>query len=53
MNIKEVGAARPSNWREKHNDFIKTVRNARVVTEAIKTGAPVPKFEASKVPSGK
>lgn len=40
-----------SNWREKHNQFIKNVRNARVVTEAIKTGAPVPKFEASAVPS--
>lgn len=40
-----------SNWREKHNEFIKTVRNARVVTEAIKTGAPIPKYEASAVPS--
>jgi len=40
-----------SNWREKHNEFIKTVRNARVVSEAIKTGAPLPKFEASAVPS--
>lgn len=40
-----------SNWREKHDQFIKNVRNARVVTEAIKTGAPVPKFEASAVPS--
>lgn len=40
-----------SNWREKHNEFIKNVRNARIVTEAIKIGAPVPKFEASAVPS--
>lgn len=40
-----------SNWREKHNEFIRNVRNARVVTEAIKTGGPVPKFEASAVPS--
>lgn len=40
-----------SNWREKHEQFVRTVRNARHVTEAIRTGAPLPKFEASAVPS--
>lgn len=47
----EQVTAPSSNWREKHNEFIKNVRQARVVTEAIKTGGPVPKFEASAVPS--
>jgi hypothetical protein len=41
-----------SNWREKHNEFIKSVRQARNVDQAIKTGAPLPKFEPSAVPSG-
>lgn len=40
-----------SNWREKHEQFIRNVRNARHVTEAIRTGAPVPKFEPNAVPS--
>ncbi|CAF0852775.1 unnamed protein product [Brachionus calyciflorus] len=40
-----------SNWREKHNDFIRSIRNAKGVTEAIRTGAPLPKFEPSAVPS--
>jgi len=42
-----------SNWREQHKEFLRTVRNARNVSEAIKTGAPLPKFEPSAVPSGK
>lgn len=40
-----------SNWREKHNDFIRSIRAAKGVTEAIRTGAPLPKFEPSAVPS--
>lgn len=40
-----------SNWREKHNEFIRSIRAAKGVTEAIRTGAPLPKFEPSAVPS--
>lgn len=49
MNIKDTPK---SNWREQHNQFLRTVRQARNVSEAIKTGAPIPKFEPSAVPSG-
>lgn len=42
---------KPNNWREQHKEFIRSIKNARVVTEAIKTGAPLPKFEPAAVPS--
>ncbi|RNA38617.1 zinc finger C2HC domain-containing 1A isoform X1 [Brachionus plicatilis] len=49
---KPVEAVRnTSNWREKHNEFIRSIRAARGVTEALRTGAPLPKNEPSAVPS--
>ncbi len=40
-----------SNWREKHELFQRAVREARMVTQAEKTGGPIPKFQPSGVPS--
>jgi len=50
---KETQKVEPpsSNWREKHNEFIKNIRQARNISEAIKTGAPIPKYEPNAVPS--
>ncbi|XP_072029074.1 zinc finger C2HC domain-containing protein 1A-like isoform X1 [Amphiura filiformis] len=31
-----------NNWRAKHEEFISNIKNARAVTVAIKTGAPLP-----------
>lgn len=39
-----------SHWREKHEDFIKTVKQARGVTVALKTGGPLPEHIPSANP---
>ncbi|XP_069792207.1 LOW QUALITY PROTEIN: zinc finger C2HC domain-containing protein 1A-like [Narcine bancroftii] len=31
-----------SNWRQKHQEFLDTIRNARVATHAMKKGLPLP-----------
>lgn len=49
--VKTENEPKQSNWREKHNDFIRSVRNARNITLAEKEGRPIPKFEPSAVPS--
>jgi hypothetical protein len=41
-NIKIKNVNQNSNWREKHEQFLKSVRQARNISEAIKTGAPIP-----------
>ncbi|KAM8731459.1 zinc finger C2HC domain-containing protein 1A isoform 1-T1 [Acanthopagrus schlegelii] len=33
---------KPSNWRKKHEDFIATIRAAKVVSQVIKDGGPLP-----------
>lgn len=33
---------KPSNWRKKHEDFIATIRAAKVVTQVMKDGGPLP-----------
>uniref|UniRef100_A0A3Q3WBZ6 Zinc finger C2HC domain-containing protein 1A n=1 Tax=Mola mola TaxID=94237 RepID=A0A3Q3WBZ6_MOLML len=33
---------KPSNWRQKHEDFIATIRAAKVVSQVIKDGGPLP-----------
>lgn len=33
---------KPSNWRKKHEDFIATIRAAKVLTQVIKEGGPLP-----------
>ncbi|XP_051266952.1 zinc finger C2HC domain-containing protein 1A isoform X1 [Dicentrarchus labrax] len=33
---------KPSNWRKKHEDFIATIRAAKVLTQVMKDGGPLP-----------
>ncbi|KAL6097997.1 zc2hc1a [Pungitius sinensis] len=33
---------KPSNWRQKHEDFIATIRAAKVVDKVLKEGGPLP-----------
>ncbi|KAM7390648.1 hypothetical protein PAMA_008707 [Pampus argenteus] len=33
---------KPSNWRKKHEDFIATIRAAKMVSQVIKEGGPLP-----------
>lgn len=40
-----------SNWREGHNALVRTIREARQITRAIETGAPLPKQTPSQIPS--
>jgi hypothetical protein len=40
-----------SNWRQKHNELLKAIKQAREVTVAMKTGAPLPVFQPSAIPS--
>ncbi|CAF2514653.1 unnamed protein product [Rotaria sp. Silwood2] len=40
-----------SNWREDHNELVRTIREARQVTRAVETGAPIPKQTPSQVPT--
>ncbi|CAF1126779.1 unnamed protein product [Rotaria sordida] len=42
---------RPSNWREGHNALVRTIREARQITQAMETGAPLPKQTPSQIPS--
>ena len=37
-----------NNWRAKHEEFQANIKNARAVTVAIKTGAPLPPPPAQK-----
>ncbi|CAF0746296.1 unnamed protein product [Didymodactylos carnosus] len=39
------------NWRERHQSLIKSIREARSVTQAIKSGGPLPKFRPTEIPS--
>ena len=40
-----------NNWREDHEALVRTIREARQITRAIETGAPLPKQTPSQVPS--
>ncbi|CAF4728085.1 unnamed protein product, partial [Rotaria socialis] len=42
--------AKPT-WREKHEQLIRSIREARSVTRAIHDGGPLPAFRPSEVPS--
>ncbi|CAF1280758.1 unnamed protein product [Adineta ricciae] len=42
---------RKPNWREKHQQLIQSIREARSVTRAMKQGGPLPAFRPSEVPS--
>lgn len=42
---------RKSNWREKHQQLIQSIRQARSVTQAMKQGGPLPTYRPSGVPS--
>ena len=44
---------RKGDWRQKHTELIKAIRQARDVTVAIKAGGPLPTFQPSAIPSGK
>lgn len=33
---------KPSTWRQKHEDFIATIRAAKAVSQVIKDGGPLP-----------
>ncbi|CAF1171158.1 unnamed protein product [Adineta steineri] len=43
--------AKTSNWREGHNALVRTIRQARQITQAIDDGVPLPKHVPSQVPS--
>ncbi|CAF1173920.1 unnamed protein product, partial [Adineta ricciae] len=40
-----------TNWREGHNELVRTIRQARQVTQAIENDAPLPKQIPSQAPS--
>ena len=40
-----------THWREKHEDFVNSVRAARKVDNALKTGSPLPPPPKASVPS--
>jgi hypothetical protein len=48
---KPKDSAPKNNWREKHNNFISSLRNARDINKAQKNGDPLPKFQYSAIPS--
>ncbi|CAF3136348.1 unnamed protein product [Rotaria socialis] len=48
---QEIQKKRPSNWREGHNALVRTIREARQITQAMETGAPLPKQTPSQIPS--
>ncbi|CAF0801162.1 unnamed protein product [Didymodactylos carnosus] len=50
--IKPQEKEKKGNWRELHHQLVRTIREARNVTHAIETGAPMPKTTPSSVPSG-
>ncbi|RDD44770.1 Zinc finger C2HC domain-containing protein 1A [Trichoplax sp. H2] len=37
------------NWKQKHEDFLSTIRSARKVTQAVKEGKPLPPPPPSKI----
>lgn len=43
---------RTTNWREDHDALVRTIREARQITKAIETGAPIPKQTPSQIPAG-
>lgn len=48
---QETTKQKPHDWRENHESLVRTIRQARQVTRAIETGAPLPKYAPSQVPS--
>ncbi|CAF1684187.1 unnamed protein product, partial [Adineta ricciae] len=40
-----------TNWREGHAALVRTIREARQITRAIETGAPLPKQTPSQIPT--
>eukprot|EP00731_Ephydatia_muelleri_P011072 Em0005g1658a len=44
---KQPPKKKKANWRSKHQQFVNSIRSARVVTKAIITGAPLPPHEPS------
>ncbi|UJR38366.1 hypothetical protein I4U23_031036 [Adineta vaga] len=42
---------RPNNWREGHDALVRTIREARQITRAIETGAPLPKQTPAQIPT--
>ena len=42
---------RPTNWREGHETLVRTIREARQITRAIETGAPLPKQTPPQIPT--
>ncbi|CAF4441834.1 unnamed protein product, partial [Adineta steineri] len=43
--------AKTSNWREGHNALVRTIRQARQITQAIDDGVPLAKHVPTQVPS--
>ncbi|KAM4718981.1 zinc finger C2HC domain-containing protein 1A isoform 2-T2 [Anableps anableps] len=39
---KAESPKKPSNWRKKHEDFIATIRAAKIATQIMKVGGPLP-----------
>ncbi|UJR14793.1 hypothetical protein I4U23_001781 [Adineta vaga] len=48
---ERIKYGRKPNWREKHQQLIRSIREARSVTRAMKEGGPLPAFRPSEVPS--
>ena len=42
MNVQQRVQARRSNWRQKHQEFIRMVRAARGIKVAMARGGPLP-----------
>ncbi|CAF3090733.1 unnamed protein product [Rotaria sp. Silwood2] len=47
----DIQKKRPINWREGHNALVRTIREARQITRAMETGAPLPKQTPPQIPS--
>ncbi|CAF2669601.1 unnamed protein product [Rotaria sp. Silwood2] len=48
---QDIQKKRPINWREGHNALVRTIREARQITRAMETGAPLPKQTPPQIPS--
>lgn len=46
-NSPKQPSKKKANWRSKHQQFVNSIRSARVVTKALATGAPLPPHEPS------
>lgn len=53
INFQSEVTPKKNNWKKKHEDFINTIRAARGVTAAIKSGAPLPPPPAPTINPGK